>query len=163
MRGGRGAAASCPGAPGSLPAPSFQGHSCPEASPGETMGSQRPRGTQNGGQCPRAPSGGGRHSQLPQAVLSLLLPLVFRIGQPGLGTRNLPEGRPEGGSGDRAADWASREGAGRAGPPALLTSPARPDPDAAAGSRQPPPRHHPGHLPPGPKGSPGGVTAQRPQ
>lgn len=64
---------------------------------------------------------------------------------------------------DGAADWASREGAGRAGPPALLTSPARPDPDAAAGSRQPPPRHHPGHLPPGPKGSPGGVTAQRPQ
>lgn len=40
------------------------------------------------------------------------------------------------------------------GPSALLTSPARPDPDAAVGSRQPPPWHHPSHIPPGPEGNP---------
>lgn len=119
-----------------------------------------PEATQDpeqGSVCPRAPSRGGCHSQLPPGRPSCPSSFLLPAGSASLAL----EPRTFQKADLRVAQTASREGAGRA--PALLTSPARPDPDAAAGSRQPPPRHHPGHLPPGPKGSPGGVTAQRPR
>lgn len=135
----------------------------PEASPGETPGSQRPHRTQNRGQCPRAPSRGGCHSQLPPGRPSCPSSFLLLAGSANLALepRTFQKADLRVTQGIGAADCASWEGAGRAGAPTLLTSPACPDPDAAAGSRQPPPRHHPGHLPPGPKGSLGGVTAQR--
>ena len=58
-----------------LPAPSLQSHSRPEASPGKTPGSQKPRRTQNRGQCPRLGAEAGATPAAPRpSLLSFLLP-----------------------------------------------------------------------------------------
>lgn len=156
MQGGQGAVASCPGAPGSLPAPSFQGHSRPEASPGETAGSQRPRRTQNRGQCPRAPSRGGCHSQLPPGRPSCPSSFLLSAGSANLALepRIFQKADLRLAQGTGAADCASREGAGRAGPPRPAHIPSAPSSRCCCGQQAAPTRHHPGHLPPRAQGEP---------
>ena len=88
------------------------------------------------------------------SVLPFLLPLVCRIGQPGLGTQNLPEGRPEAGSGDRGSRLCESGGCGPGWAPPPCSHPQRALIQMllrAAGSPHPAsPRPPP---PPGPRGA----------
>lgn len=171
MQGGQAAVASCPGTPMSLlprKAP-WRMCSCGVGLQSRDQGSRphpfratlaqklllgRPRdprghaGPRTGVSAPGLGAAAGATPSCPRAAPPVLS-LACRMGHPGLGTQNLPEGRQGSGSGKRGSRVCESGGCGLGwGPSALLTSPARPDPDAAVGSRQTPPWHHPGHLPP---------------